>query len=876
MKVLEAHIINFGKLHDATIPFDGNLTTFLHENGWGKTTLSVFLKSMFYGMEHSTARDLTKNEKKKYSPWQGGIYGGSLTFEHEGKKYRVSRTFSDKANSDTFELIDLATNTKSDDFSSDLGTELFGVSKETYARSAYVTLDEVPLSSDDISAKLNNLVEEGDVSNFETAARKLDEKATAIKAKRRGGSDELTIIQAKIDEARTTLDDIKVRLRTTDDLLARKTQEDAILADLQEEQKNVGDQLAGYARIERKNTYDRLNEEAGKILKNLEETQAFFNGSIPAAETLSNIETLCSELNTVESNLKTQSASQAQKDEYRELTAWFAGDVPSKEQISSCLKTDQDYRQFKQTEASLRLTASENTDYERLSGRYRNADISEESINGFIQKTDYIRTKKDELSALKADAVTAEKDFQTRQQKKPHRGLTIALFILSGVLLVTGLAAFFFLDSRLLMACLPASAAPFGVALIIRRRKPDCSEDAARVEQLNAAISALEKEIAAADGALKAFIASCAPGAASDFAALSTIKSEFAEYSRLREKQKAYEAWLSGQKTGAEYESAIRAFMKRYCKTDDISTVSEDIRGLGDKLNKLETLKNQINSDASNTEKANELKEKLESVLAPYQTDKTLSYTERARTLREKLNALESCKTAAFEARDKLRVFEDEHADEIESYKSLVAPEQSDAELNSAMVHLTDEINDRNRIIASYQKQIDDNLSVTDRQGEIEDELEKQTARKAEKEAEYRLYQKTAGLLKQAKDSLDRNYSKGMIDGFNKYVDMLGSSLELVIDKDLNVSVDSEGQFRDRNFLSEGYKDMVNFCARMALVDALYEDVKPPVILDDPFVNLDDAKVPNALGLVMELSKENQVIYFACHKSRAGVAAPIA
>lgn len=144
MKVLEAHIINFGKLHDATITFDGNLTTFLHENGWGKTTLSVFLKSMFYGMEHTTKKNISENEKKKYNPWQGGTYGGTLTFEHKGKTYRVSRTFSEKANSDTFELIDLATNMKSQDFTADLGTELFGVSKETYAEARTSCLMKFP------------------------------------------------------------------------------------------------------------------------------------------------------------------------------------------------------------------------------------------------------------------------------------------------------------------------------------------------------------------------------------------------------------------------------------------------------------------------------------------------------------------------------------------------------------------------------------------------------------------------------------------------------------------------------------------------------------------------------------------------------------
>ena len=90
----------------------------------------------------------------------------------------------------------------------------------------------------------------------------------------------------------------------------------------------------------------------------------------------------------------------------------------------------------------------------------------------------------------------------------------------------------------------------------------------------------------------------------------------------------------------------------------------------------------------------------------------------------------------------------------------------------------------------------------------------------------------------------------------------------MLINTDLEVSLDCDGKLHESESLSEGYKDMVNFCSRMALVDALFKEVTPPVILDDPFVNLDDEKVPNALKLVKEISKENQVIYFACHKSR--------
>ena len=53
MELLNAHIINFGKLHEKDFDFKKGINSFQYENGWGKTTLSVFIKAMLYGMEYT-------------------------------------------------------------------------------------------------------------------------------------------------------------------------------------------------------------------------------------------------------------------------------------------------------------------------------------------------------------------------------------------------------------------------------------------------------------------------------------------------------------------------------------------------------------------------------------------------------------------------------------------------------------------------------------------------------------------------------------------------------------------------------------------------------------------------------------------------------
>ena len=57
-------------------------------------------------------------------------------------------------------------------------------------------------------------------------------------------------------------------------------------------------------------------------------------------------------------------------------------------------------------------------------------------------------------------------------------------------------------------------------------------------------------------------------------------------------------------------------------------------------------------------------------------------------------------------------------------------------------------------------------------------------------------------------------------------------------------------------------------CMHLALVDALFKEEPVFVILDDPFVNLDDDRTAQALKLLEKLSQRRQILYMTCHSSR--------
>ena len=108
-----------------------------------------------------------------------------------------------------------------------------------------------------------------------------------------------------------------------------------------------------------------------------------------------------------------------------------------------------------------------------------------------------------------------------------------------------------------------------------------------------------------------------------------------------------------------------------------------------------------------------------------------------------------------------------------------------------------------------------------------------------------------------------------MINGFEKYINIInGEKIDTSVDVKLNVQIKEQGEKKEIAYLSTGYRDLIGICMRFALVDALYENEKPFIILDDPFVNLDQEKLTKAINLLNEISKKYQIIYFICHESR--------
>jgi uncharacterized protein YhaN len=78
---------------------------------------------------------------------------------------------------------------------------------------------------------------------------------------------------------------------------------------------------------------------------------------------------------------------------------------------------------------------------------------------------------------------------------------------------------------------------------------------------------------------------------------------------------------------------------------------------------------------------------------------------------------------------------------------------------------------------------------------------------------------------------------------------------------DIEVHAPEKDDWVHVSSLSQGTLDLVYLVARLGLVRLVTGDRRPPLVFDDPFVTLDDARAARALNLLKSVAGDFQVIY---------------
>jgi DNA repair exonuclease SbcCD ATPase subunit len=862
-------IDNFGKFSNKEFTYKNGLNSFDEENGWGKTTLAAFIKAMFYGMTESRSKSLFM-EREKYMPWQGGIYGGTLIFSYKDTDYKIVRSFGAKKKDDTFKLYDVKTGKESNAYTENLGEDLFNVNLETFERSIFVTLDESrkPQGSTDITAKLSDLIEDtSDISNYDIAHDKLEKLGTDLKAKR-GSGGSIAKVTAIIDHDNNQLIDIGSKEQSVGIYQERITDEKAEVEKENQKLTELHELFSVSEKYARKQNYDQMKEQQQAVAVKEEQLLAFFQGKVPDTDTLETVSQNSDDFTKYANFLKKDSVTETDRTDYQTLLNFFKGDVPSAEAVADCQRVCASYDTLKQQINEQKLSAGEMEELSALKKKFDGTTVSREIIDKYLSDYETVQELKNKISEVENNRSVAQSELELLKQQKPKNIKRVVFLSIAALSAVAG--------GILITKNMTTGIAGFGTAVLFiilgiiqKNARQDFTGQEKKLADFKEEAAEKERKSRTLEEGYRNFIIEMGYGSpdSSVTVALSDIKNSFSRYTTLKGKEDSYLTWIEKQKIQPEqYEKDIRAFEIRYGQKDDVTMISSILETVRNKVTKLTELKKRINEYDVNKQNLAECEEKLKQCLSLFKTDTTASYERQVQEIRDRKHDYDGVISDVKDIQEKIAAFESQN--DVSLLKDVGKPEKDAEELKAELKKVQDEINLHLSSIAGNQKNIDDLTSDIDRRQELENELEQCNADKEIQEKQYDIFTKTMEYLEEAKEKLDSNYMDPMKSGFDKYMKMLDQTAIFEINSDLTVSVENNGKPYDSKYLSEGYKDLVNFCSRMALVDALFKDEKPVVILDDPFVNFDEEKLGRAVKLIQQMANEKQILYFVCHNSR--------
>ena len=745
------------------------------------------------------------SERKKYKPWQGGNFGGNIEFEIERKKYKIERFFENKASDDVFKLYDLDTNLESKDYTENIGEEIFKINKNAYERSTYIPQGQIQIEMEDsLSAKLGNVLESENDINS-------SEKAINILS-------ENMKIYKKIGK--------KGLLNEKNEELNKLTRE---LDETKFDETNLN---------ERK---ERLQEKIKEIKEKEEqrkEKQKLLNIKIEEDRKVAKQETYSNIIKKLNEN----------EEKYNKINEALKGKIPEDADLNSMLTKCIDLEKCKVEIENTKLSDEEKKKFEELNltiGIKDEKNIGIQEIEQKISDCSKIAELEKELEKLKINKEGYKEKMQEQSINLKKGRLSKILATISIIAIVIGIALIFVVPK--ILGNTSSEPQILGKEEIIKI----CGDILVILGAIVGILSYLSGRKSKKEQIEYA-----------------KLKSQFdsinEEYNRI-EQQK--------ENLNSQIEELIYIFTnQRDFNNNQKLLLLTDIKA---KINMYDDLKNK---KLQKEEKANSLlvnkqniENEIKQYLAQYFDDFNGGYSSMIQQLILTKNNLKTI-TEELEKSRKLK----------EQYEKTNNVEELNKASQTEKIDEVDEqkLNDEIRILGKeidrlydeknqYKNQIEVLENKIDENSYIETDIENLKEEIGQMQEKYNILQKTKELLEKAKDSFSSHYLKGMVSEFEKNLNTLDDKeLKTNVDINLDVKIDVNGSSREIKHFSAGYKDLIYICMRFSLIKALFEEELPFVILDDPFVNLDDLKTEKALNLVNEFAKKYQIIYFVCNSNR--------
>ena len=817
MRIIECYIENFGKLSDFKLSFKDGLNTLKADNGYGKTTLSVFIKAMFYGLDDSKKTKIEENDRKHYLPWSALVCGGSLSFICDKGEYRIERSFMPKASDDTFKLYDLKNGKESFDFSKNIGEELFGIDSDGFERTIFLSEHNLSGKNENktVSAKLSNLVGcEGDLSVMDDAIALLEKERKLYYKK--GGAGEIGELKDKISALQERLTELK-RTKTA------LAEEEANFANINEKLKvlykkrNESQQFA--AELLKKQTRFSLEKQYIDMQKNLEREadikkthELFFKNGIPERADIEKAKAFLADAK----RLKNDCESENQADEYNELADFF--------------KNAPDDERFDEIK---RLSSIEKD-------KRREAEILQSEASAINSIDGFSKQKEEKIDALIEEA----KELKNANTVNKSWHITLPTGIIS---IILGIALSFVFLPLVSFSALGALLTVLAILNIkASKNAEEITKDANRVKKT------IETEYGVYNLNDNNILETL-------YTLKANMQSNAKEAERKEELLKKCSILLNEAKAIAD---EINAFLLLF----PVSSPENTLMDIFEKHNEYTLLKKSRANELAKVKEKLDLSEKYaklaEDFLSLYPTVTSDPFGEIS------LRLIEYDTVSLSISRLKNSISEFIASNNIDP-DNLLNP--SDDLLPPDTAEIDEEIASLERERTLSERSI---LLMTEECESIEEynsEISELNERKAEFEKRLTVIVKTKEFLTEAKDSLTSKYLSKTKSAFDEYVKLITgeSGEDFNMDTSFTVMKREGRNLKPMAAYSRGSQDIYALATRFALIDSLYENELPFVILDDPFAYFDDAKLEDALSALKALAEKKQIIYLTCTEARS-------
>ena len=813
MRILNLYIAGFGNLQDQSFTLEDGINVISKPNGWGKSTFAAFIRSMFYGLGDSRARSVAENPRKRYAPWQGGSFGGSLEFEADGKRYRIERFFGSKESEDTFALFALETGKPSTDYSECIGEELFGIDSDGFARTVYMDASAhvhgkvEKNANNSINTKLNHLLEaENDLGNYEEAMealvkRKRYYKTTGERGEIYAGERRLLTLQSEIELCLAQ----KRQALELEEQIARLTPE---IKDCESRMQVLREQLSRAVTYrERRSvleTYSRMRSEIKALKNRAEAMRKSFRGEIPTQAEAEKHQLMAGQLRTLQGRAEQVLSDKSIDRALAELALTFENGVTPLSEIDKALET---CRELRIIEEEIR----------NLSARAAALQAQIDDIGDPVPPKPGKQGKRATLGKVMGVTYAVLCVVLLVSAAVALVGAKLFLGILCGILGIGMLALCVWTLLRAVSAAQLSGrakrAADAAVKLETKRSlKEEREQLLARAQQYKekytdlaaAPVELAQKHNLDVDGGY--------------IGALTALRHTTVQYLRLEEQKRAriesYQGILEEADALWDQISLLLGRWDRPYTREDCAFVLAELRTV---LSELQRLTDEIAAKEGSA---------------------------RQYALENNVRGL-----AEAGAREEDALLD---AEQISAEWELVQAEykQKSAEL-SVLAQKAEQL---------FEKADAYGALVAEKQA-LEDKLE--TWR-----ANYEAIVQAEKFMEQARENLSSRYLVRMQEAFAQRMQELGGGeMQFGMDTEFSVMLREKGKSRSIEYLSSGWRDMVGFCLRLALADGLFDIQKPCLILDDPFVYLDSEHTAAANDLLAGLAKDYQIVYLTCKEN---------